>query len=82
MCEAAAASRSLRGTIQGKLWMPSPALCIVSDMRGEWPECKKNGQHCSTVNVPVLKQPTCVNKREDMNQTSTLCGVFVYKVAS
>lgn len=36
----------------------------------------ENGQHCSTVNVSahVLKQPTCVNKWEDVNQVWTLCG--------
>lgn len=38
LCEAAVASQSLRGTIQGRLWMPSPLLCIVSDRRGEWTE--------------------------------------------
>lgn len=25
----------LRGTMQGRLWMPSPVLCIVNDSGGE-----------------------------------------------
>lgn len=37
--EAAAASQSLRGTIQGRLQMASPLLCIVSNRRGEQAEC-------------------------------------------
>lgn len=51
--------------------MPSWPLCIVSDGRGEWSQCEE-GAALLPVTGPahVLKQPTCVSKREEMIQNA------------
>lgn len=60
--------------------MPSWLLCIVSDRRGEWPQCEE-GPALFPANVPahVLTRPPCVSKREEMIQNVVFfppqCGV-------